>query len=42
VANAEARLEIPVPAPKKWDAERPNLYTLEATLNDDVPLRFAF
>jgi hypothetical protein len=38
-ANTEARLEIPVPAPKKWDAEHPNLYTLEATLEaDGVPV----
>jgi hypothetical protein len=28
----EARLDIPVPAPNKWDAEHPNLYTLEARL----------
>ena len=34
-AKTEARLEIPVPAPKKWDAEHPNLYTLEATLRVD-------
>ncbi len=31
-AETEARLDIPVPAPRKWDAEHPNLYTLEATL----------
>jgi len=30
-ANApEASVEIPVNAPQKWDAEHPNLYTLEA------------
>jgi hypothetical protein len=34
-AKTAARLEIPVPAPKKWDAEHPNLYTLEATLRVD-------
>jgi len=28
----EARLNIPVPAARKWDAEHPNLYTLVATL----------
>jgi hypothetical protein len=30
--KTEARLDIPVPAPRKWDAEHPNLYTLEATV----------
>ncbi len=30
--KTEARLDIPVPAPTKWDAEHPNLYTLEATV----------
>ena len=30
--KTEAWLDIPVPAPRKWDAEHPNLYTLEATL----------
>jgi len=33
--KTEAHLEIPVPSPKKWDAEHPNLYTLEATLRVD-------
>jgi beta-galactosidase len=28
----EATVKIPVPAPDKWDAEHPNLYTLEAVL----------
>jgi hypothetical protein len=28
----ETSVEIPVTAPQKWDAEHPNLYTLEATL----------
>ncbi len=30
--QAEATIEIPVTAPAKWDAEHPNLYTLEASL----------
>jgi hypothetical protein len=35
----EARLEVPVPAPRKWDAEHPNLYTFDATLVvDGVPV----
>jgi beta-galactosidase/beta-glucuronidase len=25
-------VSIPIPAPEKWDAEHPNLYTLTATL----------
>ncbi len=33
--GTEARLDVPVSAPKKWDAEHPNLYTLEATLVAD-------
>ena len=33
--QGEARLEIPVTAPRKWDAEHPNLYTLQATLLAD-------
>ena len=33
--KAETRLDIPIPAPKKWDAEHPNLYTLQATLLAD-------
>lgn len=28
-------VEIPVPAPRKWDAEHPNLYTLSCTLRED-------
>ena len=30
--KTEVRLDIPVAAPKKWDAEHPNLYTLTATV----------
>jgi hypothetical protein len=30
--KTEARLDIPVTVPRKWDAEHPNLYTLQATL----------
>lgn len=31
-SNAEGTVEIPVAAPKKWDAEHPNLYILTAEL----------
>jgi hypothetical protein len=30
--KSEAQMDVPVPAPRKWDAEHPNLYTLQATL----------
>ena len=30
--NSQGRLHFQVPAPRKWDAEHPNLYTLEATV----------
>jgi len=30
--KTKARLNIPLPPPRKWDAEHPNLYTLDATL----------
>jgi len=33
--KTEVRLDIPVAAPKKWDAEHPNLYTLTATVVAD-------
>ena len=33
-SNPETILEIPIAAPRKWDAEHPNLYTLQATVTD--------
>jgi len=33
--NSQGRLHFQVPGPRKWDAEHPNLYTLEATLMVD-------
>jgi beta-galactosidase len=33
-ANPETIVEITVAAPRKWDAEHPNLYTLEASVSD--------
>jgi hypothetical protein len=33
-SNPETILEIPVASPRKWDAEHPNLYTLQASVTD--------
>jgi len=33
-SNPETILEIPIAAPRKWDAEHPNLYTLQASATD--------
>jgi len=33
-SNPETILEIPIAAPRKWDAEHPNLYTLQASVTD--------
>ena len=33
--RAETTFSLAVAAPKKWDAEHPNLYTLEVTLKVD-------
>ena len=38
-ANPETIVEIPVAAPRKWDAEHPNLYTLEARVGGETVSR---
>ncbi|MBZ5580851.1 MAG: hypothetical protein LAQ30_01370 [Acidobacteriia bacterium] len=36
--NPETTVEIPVASPLKWDAEHPNLYTLEASISAGGPV----